>query len=165
MKYIKKYGIFLSEQELPPLPGTPPAPGQPAANTPPKEYVFTFIGDAEDNGERRRKYPDGSVVIDYPTYAVTEPELEEWIKKNVISGEKQKHTDSDLEVKKKNLTELVKGKKKNVSDTDLTFIEKLKNSVTTDIFGKKKSVIEVVFTQDGTPTTNAINVTFIRTKK
>jgi hypothetical protein len=83
----------------------------------------------------------------------------------VTSGEKQKHTDSDLEVKQKNLMEIVKGKKKNVSDTDLTFIEKLKNAVTTDIFGNKEAVMEVVFTQDGSPTTNAINVTFIRTKK
>ena len=61
--------------------------------------------------------------------------------------------------------EIVKGKKTNVSDTDLTFIEKLKNAVTTDIFGNKEAVMEVVFTQDGSPTTTAINVTFIRTKK
>jgi hypothetical protein len=47
----------------------------------------------------------------------------------------------------------------------MTFIEKLKNAVTTDVFGKKDTPIEVVFTQDGEPTTNAINVTFVRFKK
>ncbi len=163
MKHLKKYKEFVFEQALPPMPGDPAAAG--AAPAPPKEYLFAFVGDRDDTGIRRRKYPDGSVVIEYPTYSVTEPELDEWIKKNVTSGEKQKHTDADLEVKKKNLMEIVKGKKTNVSDTDLTFIEKLKNAVTTDIFGNKESVMEVVFTQDGSPTTNAINVTFIRTKK
>ena len=145
------------------MPGDPAAAG--AAPAPPKEYLFAFVGDKEDDGIRRRKYPDGSVVIEYPTYSTTEPELQEWIKKNVISGEKQKHTDSDLEVKQKNLMEIVKGKKTNLADTDLTFIEKLKNAVTTSVFGNKEAVMEVVFTQDGSPTTNAINVTFIRIKK
>jgi hypothetical protein len=163
MKHLKKYKEFLVEQALPPMPGDPAAAG--AAPPPPKEYLFAFVGDRDDSGIRRRKYPDGSVVIEYPTYSVTEPDLNDWIKKNVTSGEKQKHTDSDLEVKQKNLMEIVKGKKTNVSDTDLTFIEKLKNAVTTDIFGNKEAVMEVVFTQDGSPTTNAINVTFIRTKK
>lgn len=163
MKHLKKYKEFLVEQALPPMPGDPAAAG--AAPPPPKEYLFAFVGDRDDSGIRRRKYPDGSVVIEYPTYSVTDPDLNDWIKKNVTSGEKQKHTDSDLEVKQKNLMEIVKGKKKNVSDTDLTFIEKLKNAVTTDIFGNKEAVMEVVFTQDGSPTTNAINVTFIRTKK
>jgi hypothetical protein len=163
MKHLKKYKEFLVEQALPPMPGDPAAAG--AAPPPPKEYLFAFVGDRDDSGIRRRKYPDGSVVIEYPTYSVTEPDLNDWIKKNVTSGEKQKHTDSDLEVKQKNLIEIVKGKKTNVSDTDLTFIEKLKNAVTTDIFGNKEAVMEVVFTQDGSPTTNAINVTFIRTKK
>jgi hypothetical protein len=163
MKHLKKYKEFLVEQALPPMPGDPAAAG--AAPPPPKEYLFAFVGDRDDSGIRRRKYPDGSVVIEYPTYSVTDPDLNDWIKKNVTSGEKQKHTDSDLEVKQKNLMEIVKGKKTNVSDTDLTFIEKLKNAVTTDIFGNKEAVMEVVFTQDGSPTTNAINVTFIRTKK
>jgi hypothetical protein len=163
MKHLKKYKEFLVEQALPPMPGDPAAAG--AAPPPPKEYLFAFVGDRDDSGIRRRTYPDGSVVIEYPTYSVTEPDLNDWIKKNVTSGEKQKHTDSDLEVKQKNLLEIVKGKKTNVSDTDLTFIEKLKNAVTTDIFGNKEAVMEVVFTQDGSPTTNAINVTFIRTKK
>jgi hypothetical protein len=163
MKHLKDYKQYITEQALPPMPGDPAAAG--AAPAPPKEYLFAFIGDKEDDGIRRRKYPDGSVVIEYPTYSTTEPELQEWIKKNVISGEKQKHTDSDLEVKQKNLMEIVKGKKTNLADTDLTFIEKLKNAVTTSVFGNKEAVMEVVFTQDGSPTTNAINVTFIRIKK
>ena len=163
MKHLKDYKQYITEQALPPMPGDPAAAG--AAPAPPKEYLFAFIGDKEDDGIRRRKYPDGSVVIEYPTYSTTEPELQEWIKKNVISGEKQKHTDSDLEVKQKNLMEIVKGKKTNLADTDLTFIEKLKNAVTTSVFGNREAVMEVVFTQDGSPTTNAINVTFIRIKK
>ena len=163
MKHLKDYKQYITEQALPPMPGDPAAAG--AAPAPPKEYLFAFVGDKEDDGIRRRKYPDGSVVIEYPTYSTTEPELQEWIKKNVISGEKQKHTDSDLEVKQKNLMEIVKGKKTNLADTDLTFIEKLKNAVTTNVFGNKEAVMEVVFTQDGSPTTNAINVTFIRIKK
>jgi hypothetical protein len=163
MKHLKDYKQYITEQALPPMPGDPAAAG--AAPAPPKEYLFAFVGDKEDDGIRRRKYPDGSVVIEYPTYSTTEPELQEWIKKNVISGEKQKHTDSDLEVKQKNLMEIVKGKKTNLADTDLTFIEKLKNAVTTSVFGNKEAVMEVVFTQDGSPTTNAINVTFIRIKK
>lgn len=163
MKHLKDYKQYITEQALPPMPGDPAAAG--AAPTPPKEYLFAFIGDKEDDGIRRRKYPDGSVVIEYPTYSTTEPELQDWIKKNVTSGEKQKHTDADLEVKRKNLMEIVKGKKTNLADTDLTFIEKLKNAVTTNVFGNKEAVMEVVFTQDGSPTTNAINVTFIRIKK
>lgn len=163
MKHLKDYKQYITEQALPPMPGDPAAAG--AAPAPPKEYLFAFIGDKEDDGIRRRKYPDGSVVIEYPTYSTTEPELQDWIKKNVTSGEKQKHTDADLEVKRKNLMEIVKGKKTNLADTDLTFIEKLKNAVTTSVFGNKEAVMEVVFTQDGSPTTNAINVTFIRIKK
>lgn len=163
MKHLKDYKQYITEQALPPMPGDPAAAG--AAPAPPKEYLFAFIGDKEDDGIRRRKYPDGSVVIEYPTYSTTEPELQDWIKKNVTSGEKQKHTDADLEVKRKNLMEIVKGKKTNLADTDLTFIEKLKNAVTTNVFGNKEAVMEVVFTQDGSPTTNAINVTFIRIKK
>ena len=108
MKHLKDYKQYITEQALPPMPGDPAAAG--AAPAPPKEYLFAFVGDKEDDGIRRRKYPDGSVVIEYPTYSTTEPELQEWIKKNVISGEKQKHTDSDLEVKQKNLMEIVKGK-------------------------------------------------------
>lgn len=163
MKHLKDYKQYITEQALPPMPGDPAAAG--AAPAPPKEYLFAFIGDKEDDGIRRRKYPDGSVVIEYPTYSTTEPQLQDWIKKNVTSGEKQKHTDADLEVKQKNLMEIVKGKKTNIADTDLTFIEKLKNAVTTSVFGNREAVMEVVFTQDGSPTTNAINVTFIRIKK
>jgi hypothetical protein len=162
MKHLKNYTQYLVEQEMPPPPGDPAA-GAPAA--PPKEYLFTFIGDSEDEGIRRRKYPDGSVVIEYPTYSTTEVDLDTWIKSNVTSTDKQKHTDTDLEIKKKNLMNIVKGKRSNASDSDLTFIEKLKNAVKTDVFANKEAVIEVVFTKEGIPTTNAINVTFIRTKK
>lgn len=162
MKHLKDYKQYLTEQALPPMPGDPAAG---AAPVPPKQHLFAFVGDKEDDGIRRRKYPDGSVVIEYLTYSTTEPSLQDWVKKNVTSGEKQKHTDSDLEVKRKNLIEIVKGKKTNLADTDLTFIEKLKNAVSTGVFGKKEAIMEVVFTQDGSPTTNAINVTFIRIKK
>lgn len=162
MKHLKNYKQYLVEQEMPPAPGDPAAAG---AAKPPKEYLFTFVGDSEDDGIRRRKYPDGSVVIEYPTYSTTEADLDTWIKSNVTSTEKQKHTGPDLEIKKKNLMNIVKGKRSNASDTDLTFIEKLKNAVKTDVFGNKEAVIEVVFTKDGIPTTNAINITFIRTKK
>jgi hypothetical protein len=166
MKHLKDYKQYIVEQALPPAPGMPGDPNAPgAAPAPAKEYLFTFVGDKADDGIRRRKYPDGSVIVEYETFATTEKELEDWVKSNIISTEKQKHTDSDLEIKKENLINIVKGHKINISDSDLTFIEKLKNAVTTDVFGKKHTPIEVVFAHDGEPTTNAINVTFIRLKK
>lgn len=163
MKYLKNYTRYLLEQEIPAMPGEPGAAG--ALPAPAKRYLFTFIGDSSDEGIRRRKYPDGSVVIEYTTFSTTEVDLDTWVKSNVTSTDKQKHTDPDLEIKKKNLINIVKGSRSNISDSDMTFIEKLKNAVTTDVFGKKDTPIEVVFTQDGEPTTNAINVTFVRFKK
>lgn len=166
MKHLKNYKQYIVEQALPPAPGMPGDPNAPgAAVAPAKEYLFAFIGDKGDEGIRRRKYPDGSVIIEYPTFAATEADLEGWVKSNVTSTEKQKHTESDLELKKKNLINIIKGHRSNISDSDMTFIEKLKNAVTTDVFGKKHTPIEVVFNHDGEPTTSAINVTFVRIKK
>ena len=82
-----------------------------------------------------------------------------------MSTDKNKLTDSVLDIRRSNLINIVKGKKVNISDEDIPFIEKLKNVVSTDIFGSRGSDVEVTFTRAGEPTTNDIDVTFIKYKK
>jgi hypothetical protein len=64
----------------------------------------------------------------------------------------------------KNLEDIVKGDRTNISNDDLPFIEKLKNAVSANLVGTKAPDVTVVFS-DGVPTTEEIDVTFIKHKK
>ena len=52
-----------------------------------------------------------------------------------------------------------------LSSTNIPFIEKLRQAVSTDIFGKREPDVNVIFTKGGLPTTEEISVTFIKYKK
>ena len=58
--------------------------------------------------------------------------------------------------------DIVRGEKTNISDDDVPNIEKLKNAVSSDIFGKREAELLVVFTEDGEPTSENIETTFIK---
>jgi hypothetical protein len=61
--------------------------------------------------------------------------------------------------------DIVSGSKVNIAKEDVPFIEKLKNSLSADLFGKKQPNIVVIFAKDGVPTTDDIDVTFIKYSK
>lgn len=156
-KHIYNYSDFLIEQDM--MGGAPAAPA-------PKKilYHFLFMTGPEDSGNNRRKYPDGSVIIEYPCYSMEDSILKSWIKENIIDSEKDKLHKSELEIRHKNLEDIVKGDRTNIAPDDLPFIEKLKNAVSANLVGRPEPDISVVFT-DGIPTTEDINVTFIKHKK
>jgi hypothetical protein len=161
-KYIYKYSDFLVEQDMM---GAPPMPGQPApAAKKSLIYNFLFMTGSDDAGNSRRKYPDGSTIIEYPAYSIDAPTLTSWIKDNILSSESNKLNSPELEIRQKNLEDIVKGDRTNISNDDLPFIEKLKNAVSANLVGTKAPDVTVVFS-DGVPTTEEIDVTFIKHKK
>lgn len=164
-KHILKYSDFIFEQALDPMMGAPAAgaPGAPAPKE--KPFHFIFIDDPDEDGLNHKKYPDGSYSIDFPAFSLTNKEIEDWAKKNIISTEKEKLTDPVIDIRKKNLASILKGDKVNISSDDIPFIEKLKNAVSSDIFGRREPDVTVVFTRDNIPTTEDVKVTFVKYKK
>jgi hypothetical protein len=156
-KYISNYSKFIVEQDM-----GMAAPA--AAPKPASRYKFIFISDKEDEGLSKKKYPDGSINIQYSCYSVTDTDLESWVKDNIIKTDKDKSNASELELRKSNLIEIVKGNKSNISNNDLPYLEKLRRALHTNLIGKEEPQVEVVFTKDGIPTTDNIDVTFINSK-
>ena len=164
-KYIKEYNKFLLEQDMAAM-GMPGAPAAGAA-APAKEKPFHFIFlDADGSeGMYKKKYPDGSMAADYPTYSVTSAELDTWVKDNIFSDDENKMKDSEVEVRRKSIVDIVKGDRVNIGKDDIPFIEKLKRSLSTDTFGRREPEVTIVFTSDGHPTTEEVDVTFINYSK
>lgn len=161
-KHIKNYSQFLVEQDM----GMPPMPGaEGAAPKKEKPFKFIFLDDINDSMDKAKKYPDGTKEYNFATYSVTLTDLEDWVKKNILSTDKTKLSDSELSLRQKNIIDIVKGDKVNISDQDTPFIDKLRNAVSTDIFGSKEPDTTVLFTKDFLPTTEQIDVTFIKYKK
>lgn len=161
--YIKNYLGFLLEQDMgmPPMPGAEPA----SSPKPEKPLKFIFLDDIDDSKEHAKKYPDGTKEYNYNTYSVVLSDLEAWVKKNIVSTDKTKLSDSELELRRNNVINIVKGDKVNISEKDVPFIDKLRNAVSTDIFGSREPDTNVFFTKEQLPTTEQIDVTFIKYKK
>jgi hypothetical protein len=156
-KHVSSYYAFLLEQDM--MAGAPPV-------APPKVilYHFLFMTGSDDAGNSRRVYPDKSAVIEYPCYSLDLPTLESWVKDNIVSTEKTDLNKSELDIRQKNLIDIVKGNRTNISNDDLPYIEKLKNAVSANLIGRHEPEVTVVFS-GGAPTTSDINVTFIKHKK
>jgi len=162
-KHIKKYSDFLFEQDMMASPGVPIDPTQ--SSKPKKiKHQFLFMTGPEDSGNYRRVYPDGSVVIEYPAYSIEEEELKKWLASNIISSDKEKLTSSEIDVRKESLLKIVKGDRVNTSNQDLIFIKKLKNAVAANLIAKPTSDVTIVFSK-GVPTTDDVDVTFIKYKE
>jgi hypothetical protein len=159
-KHIRKYSEFLIEQDM----GMPPVPGAPGAVKKPIDYKFLFMTGSDDAGNNRRKYPDGSIVIEYPCYSINAEKLKAWIQENIIGSDKNKLNKPEIEVRQKSLEDIVKGDRVNISSEDLPFIEKLKNASAANLIAKSLPDVTVVFTNN-MPTTEDIDVTFIKHKK
>lgn len=161
-KHIKGFYSFLFEQDL-----AAAMPGMEASAAPKKaqHLHFIFIDDADSDNIRKQKYPDGSMAVDFPSYSVTPEEIKEWADKNIQSTSKNKISDTVLELRRTNIVNIVTGDKVNIGDDDLPFIEKLKNAVSSNIFGTREPEIQIIFTKDGSPTTDDMKVTFIKHKK
>jgi hypothetical protein len=156
-KYISNYSQFIVEQDMG-MGATSPAP------KPVTRYKFIFISGKDDDGVSKKKYPDGSLNINYSCYSVTEEDLTSWVKDNIIKTDKDKSNSSELEVRQTNLIKIVKGDKVNISNDDLPYLEKLRRALHTNLVGKEEPVVDVLFTKDGIPTTDHIDVTFINSK-
>lgn len=161
-KHIKEYDKFLLEQDMAAM-GAP----APAAAPPVKEKPFHFIFLDEDGSEGlySKKYPDGSLSVDYPVYSVTRADLDKWVKDNIFSDGNNKMNDSELDIRRKSLIDIVSGDRVNVGNEDIPFIKKLKRAVSTDTFGRREPEVTVVFTRHGHPTTEEVDVTFINYAK
>lgn len=159
-KHISTYSTFLFEQDVM---GMPPS-STPAATKKKIKYKFLFMTGNSDVGNNRRKYPDGSIIIEYPCYSIDANSLNSWIEENIISTDSNKLNSSELEVRKNSLIEIVKGDKINISNDDLPFIEKLKNATSTNLIGRLEPDVTVVFSNN-VPTTDDIDVTFIKYSK
>lgn len=164
-KYVFDFNNFLVEQDLAALGAPAPMPGAPSTPaTTEISYDFLFMTGPSDEGNSRRKYPDGSVIIEYPSYSIKKSDLEKWADDNVFSTNKNDLNKPELEVRRKSIIDIVKGDRINISNDDLPFIEKLKNAVSANIVGRLLPDTTVVFS-DNTPTTDNINITFIKYKK
>lgn len=153
-KYISNYAKFILEQDM----------GLPAAPKPVTRYKFIFISGKDDEGISKKKYPDGSTNVQYACYSVNDTDITQWADSNIISTDKGKLNPSELELRRTNLIDIVKGDKVNVSNEDLPYLEKLRRALSTNLVGKAEPQVEVVFTKDGIPTTGDINITFINSK-
>ena len=161
-KHIKNYIQFLVEQDM----GMSAMPGvEGVAPKKEKPFKFIFLDDIDDSMDKAKKYPDGTKEYSFITYSVMPQALEDWVKKNILSTDKTKLSDSELELRQQNVINIVKGEKLNISDQDTPFIDKLRNAVSTDIFGKKEPDTTVLFTKNFLPTTEQIDITFIKYKK
>jgi hypothetical protein len=161
LKYIKSREKFLFEQDFgmgAPMGQDPNAQGQQVDEKPMK---FLFLDKKLEFNSK--KYPDGTAQGEYPVYSVLSDELNTWLKSNIAPTDSL--TDSVAKLRRNNLFDIVSGKKVNISDDDMPFIEKLKNAVNTNIFAKKESDLTIIFTTDGSPSTEDVNVTFIPIKK
>jgi hypothetical protein len=157
LKHILSRREFIFEQDF----GMgDPAEGQ--APPPEQQYKFLFLDPEMES--RQKKYPDGSTTADYPVFSALESELEDWTKKNILKTDKNKLNDSTEKLRRENIMNIAMGKKVNVSDDDYPFIEKLKNAVSTNIFGKREASVTLTFTNSGEPTIDDIAVTFIPIK-
>jgi hypothetical protein len=156
LKYIKSREQYLFEQDF----GMGGGLGQTTGEQQPveeKPIKFLFL---DKNLEfNSKKYPDGTAQGEYPVYSVMSKELESWLKSNIITSDKL--TDAVAKLRRNNILDIVSGKKVNISNDDLPFIEKLKNAVSTNIFAKKEPDLTVIFTTDGIPSTEDVNITFI----
>jgi hypothetical protein len=158
-KYIRSFRDFLFEQDITGV----PLPGE-AQTAPKKEKpaTFIFMDESEKEDLKKKKYPDGSIEVTFPSYALTATETEGWAKDNIVATPKNGLTDSTVELRRKNLVDIVSGRKVNISKDDVPFIEKLRTSLSADLFGKKDPDIVVIFAKDGTPMTDDVDVTFIK---
>lgn len=163
LKHIHTYSQYLVEQGMDPMSAMPAEPVAPIKKE--KPVYFIFLDDSESSDKDRKKYPDGSSEIDFPTYSILPSQMKEWCDKNILSTDKNKLNDSVLTMRRENLLNIVTGDRVNISKEDIPFIEKLKNAVSTDIFGKREPDTTVVFTSDNIPTTEDVKVTFIKYKK
>ena len=163
-KYISKYSQFIFEDEMAmgvdPMAAPGAAPAKPAVR-----YKFIFISDKTDEGVARKKYPDGSVVVTYNCYSLNDTELQAWIKDNVVKSDKDKSGKNEIDVRKENLSNLVKGDKTTTAGEDVIYLEKLRRALGANLVGRLEPVVDVVYTRDGSPTTTDIDVTFINSKE
>lgn len=164
-KHIKNYTEFLVEQDM----GMPAMPGMPGDTQvqPKKEkkLQFIFLDGFSKSTKGVKKYPDGSYEYSFPTYSVTKKEIEDWVKKNIIDVGEKNPNEPELELRRNNIINIVSGEKVNISKEDVPFVDKLKNAVSTDIFGSREPETSVFFTRDGAPSTEQIDVTFIKYDK
>lgn len=157
LKYLKNYSRYIVEQDMA-MPADPAAAGG-AAPPAQAKYNFIFIPDGEKG---TRKYPDGSSYEIFPSYEIAEADLDKWLDTNIVSSKEKELADSAIKVKKTTIKDFIAGKKDKISPEDVGFIEKFKNSVSSDMKGTKKDDVEVIFSQtDGIPYTNDLDVTFI----
>lgn len=158
LKYIKYFKNYIAEQDF----GAMEDPMAAAAQAAPVEKIHAFIF-IEDGDEGDYTYPDGSSSKRYPTYEITETDLNKWLDK-LFDGEELAKSAAD--VKKQALKEYIIGEKSGVTPDDKKYVEKFKNAVETEIEGSKKEDTEVLFHPDeDVPTTDSIEVTFITTPK
>lgn len=154
LKFVKNYKTYLAEQDFSDFqePGQQPAPA-PKVNV----YTFLFIDTKEDK-KSGYKYPDGSFSKMYSTYEISEKDLTDWIDDRLKAD---KMSDNEIKVKSKSLKEYISGDKPNVSPDVKEIVNKFKNEVQSDMCGTKVEDTEVIFSSDGVPTTNSIDVTFL----
>ena len=157
LRYIKRFKNYLLEQEFADFADTgasgesqPPKPAE-------KEYSFIFIDKDKDikNGYR---YPDGSFSKLYNSYKISEKDLDNWIKTSFKSDNMSKN---EINVKSKALKSYISGEKSNVSPELKAILDKFKNEVQSGMQAKQVEDTEVVFSSNGDPSTNSIEITFI----
>lgn len=124
-----------------------------------KTYKFIFL---DDTPKYVKKYPDGTIAKEYFSYECTKKEAEEWINNNIKPLKNEDITNNALDIKRKNILDLILGKKSIINPEDKKFVSQLKNAVSVGIFGKKGPSIEVWFSPDGDAFTDNIEVTLIR---
>ena len=164
-KYIKSRKEFLLEQDLGMESAPQETPQVPVAKSKEPIYYFVFIDRKDKDFKTRSKYPDGTSEVNMPAFSVKEKDLKDWVDKNVIDSPDKAVSNSVLDVRRQNIIDLVKGEKTNISDEDIPNIDKLKNAVNSDIFGRREPELLVVFTDNDEPTSENIETTFINYNK
>jgi hypothetical protein len=157
LRHIKRFKNYIAEQEFSEFSDPSMEGGQQAPKPKSKEYSFIFIDKDSDKKDGYR-YPDGSFSKNFNTYKISEKDLDDWITSALSSDDMSKN---EVSVKSKALKEYIAGKKPNVSPDLKKVLDKFKNEITSDMHGTKVEDTEVVFSNQGDPSTNSIEITFI----
>lgn len=157
LKHIKYFSNYIAEQDF--------AGEVPAAAAAPVEPIYSVLFIEEGNEGSDYTFPDGSSSKRYNTFTIRKADLEDWIDSNVTE-ESTKLSKSAVKVKREAIFDYISGVKDSVTPDDKKHIIKFKNAIQTGMIGKKTQDTEVVFSpKDKVPTTDAVEVTFITTKK
>lgn len=163
MPHLKYYHEYIKEQLEDEAMGMTDGDMQAAPAPKDQDHTMIFM---KEGDKGTYKFPDGSTLHSYPTYKISGSNLSKWMDDSIKSTKEENYSKGAISVKKKNLFDYIVGKKESIPPSDFQYLIKFKNAITSGQIGTKIKETEVVFSnRDNIPTTDDLEVTFIKIPK